>query len=77
MKKSDYQERYDRWWLGKMCKPRGYKMHFKRVVQVQLIGPPSFVYGHVKLHFSDGDVVTVHQGEAYRPRKRDVEVLND
>ncbi len=68
----DVQKRYDRWWLGKLCRLRG-SGEFKRVVKVELIGPPSFVYGTAVLHFEDGtDGMVPCPG--FRPRKMDVEV---
>lgn len=71
--KSDFQEVYERWWLGKKCRlPNG---EVKKISEIELVGPPSFVYGTVFLHFSDGTDRHVSCEGAYRPRKKDVEIV--
>lgn len=72
--KSDYQERYDRFWKGKYCRRAGDEGPFKLVVRVELCGPPSFFYGDVWLHFEDGTEVSIGDGVSFKPRKSDVEV---
>lgn len=74
--KFDFWQRYQRWWLGKMCRI-GHYGEFRKVTEVELVGPPSFVYGDVWLHFDDGDSQAVYHGDAFKPRKKDVEVLKD
>jgi hypothetical protein len=68
------QKRYDSWWLGKICLAPNTGV-FKKVVRVELHGPPSFVVGVVKLHFEDGtcEFVRTHPN-AYKPKKTDVQV---
>ena len=71
------QERYKRWWEGKYCRlaNRGIEK-FKYVQTVEFFGPPSGVYGSVKLHYLDGTseyVIPLDQ-HAFKPRKMDVEV---
>jgi len=72
MRKYDYQERYERWWLKKDV-----RFHdgdpWKRCTGVTLIGPPSFVYGCVELEFADG-AKRIIPTKAFRPRKWDVQV---
>jgi len=70
----DFQERYERWWLHKHCRLRFQSGAFKRVIKVKLVGPPSFVYGTVWLCFEGGEEVPVMHGDAFKPRKCDVEV---
>ena len=65
-------ERYKRWWVGKMCRPRGHET-YKRVKRVDLCGTPSFVYGVATLVFEDGTETHIHT-HSYVPRKFDVEV---
>jgi len=77
MDKNDYQERYDRWWYGKLCRPAGADYPFKRVAAIKLHGPPSFVYGQAELFYEDGDTMIINHGEAFRPRKIDVEVQDE
>jgi hypothetical protein len=73
MDKWECQERYDRWWKGKRCRTQPLAK-FKRVSNVELIGPPSFVYGDCILHYEDGTSDSVFHGNSFRPRKFDVEV---
>jgi len=70
------QEKYERWWLGKFCRVRG-GTEFKQVKEVRLVGPPSFFYGDVWLVFADGEERPVYHGDAFTPRKSDVEVRPD
>lgn len=69
-------EVYQRWWLGKMCRVSSDR-EFKRVTMIECTGPPSMVYGGVILYFEDGTRDDVNYGEAFRPRKSDVEVLEE
>ena len=71
------RERYLKWWRGKLCKPVGSLQPFKRVVDVEVSGPPSFVYGFATLIFEDGTSANIYQGEAFRPRKCDVLVKDE
>lgn len=78
---SKFQDMYESWWLNKKCRVTsgsgGAGGPFKLVTQVELVGNPSFVYGTVVLHFSDGTNRNVSPGKAFRPRKTDVEVLDN
>lgn len=71
------QERYKNWWEGKYCRlaERG-GGEYKYVKRVEFIGPPSGVYGGVILYYLDGsrDYVIPLNGNAFKPRKMDVEV---
>lgn len=69
---SDVRERYERWWLGKYCKPVSLIMPFKKVVKINMYGPPSFVYGVAELVFDDGTSRMINHGNAFKPRKKDV-----
>lgn len=72
------KERYKRWWAGRFCKTKyRHRARFKKVVDVEVFGSPSFVYGTASLIFADGTSETIYQGDAYVPRKRDVEVRED
>jgi len=66
---------YHGWWVGKMCRTRPGN-NFKKVLRVELVGRPSFGYGFVILHYIDGTSENVPHGNAFRPRKKDVEVLD-
>lgn len=70
------KDRYERWWLGKYCRPAMYTQQlFKRVVKIDMVGPPSFVYGQITFHYEDGtNNIIAGMGNAYKPRKCDVEV---
>jgi len=70
---STQRRKYERWWLGKRCRLDGSTREFRLVVRVEMVGPPSFVYGDVWLHYDDGDREHVFHGEAFRPRKADVQ----
>jgi len=76
MGKEEQREIYRKWWVGKMCRPANTEGPFKKVVDVNVVGPPSFVCGSASLVYEDGSknlIIT----PAYRPRKRDVEVMED
>ncbi len=69
---------YERWWLGKYCRPANMTNHpFKKVVSVELVGPPSFFCGDVWLHFEDGTRNSVYCCGKFKPRKQDVEVRTE
>jgi hypothetical protein len=76
MRRDDEQAKYERWWLGKYCRVWSGD-YYKKVVKIELCGPPSFVYGDVQLTFEDGRVVPVPHEEAFKPRKSDVEVQEE
>lgn len=71
------RERYCRWWEGKLCRRVGSNKPFKRVIEVECVGPPSFVYGTVILHYEDETSEHVLCGNAFKPRKTDVEVKEE
>ena len=64
-------ENYKKWWVGKYC--RLYGGTFKKVVDVKVYGPPSFVYGTAELVYENGTTQMIAV-QAFRPRKMDVEV---
>lgn len=70
-------EKYARWWVGKRCRNALSDEPFKLVVDVKLIGPPSFVYGSVWLVFEDGTEKPVISYGSFVPRKSDVEIEPD
>jgi len=69
-------EAYHRWWHGKLCRTST-SHEFKRVVEVNFYGPPSMVYGTVELVFEDGTRGHVSKSLRFKPRKSDVEVLEE
>jgi len=71
VRREDQREVYRRWWVGKMCKPVNRGGPFKKVVDVRVIGPPSFVYGSAYLVYEDGTEDCIYT-DAFRPRKSDV-----
>ena len=76
MKETAYQ-RYMRWWGGKLI---SFNVHPepKRVKDIELVGPPSFVYGSVVIYFDDGTSGRVDPpGLVFRPRKSDVTVWEE
>ena len=72
------RDSYRKWWLGKKVRTRP-SAEFKRVIDLEFVSPPSFVSGIVIFHYEDGSEETFggHGINAYRPRKRDVEVLEE
>lgn len=74
---TDYQERYNRWWLHRRCRRANSDREFKLVTRVELVGPPSFFYGFVVLHYSDGTTENISPVYASKPRKTDVDVLEE
>ena len=78
--KIEARERYLRWWKGKLVKPPMAQDDDprwpKRVIDVEVYGPPSFVYGGATLIFDDGtehNIVT----HSFVPRKKDMIVVED
>jgi len=72
---------YKRWWVGKYCRRAGSHGPFRFVKEIEFLGPPSAVYGEVKLIYSDGaeewvqiPFRGVREPSYFRPRKKDVEV---
>lgn len=72
LRKEDYRERYESWWLGKEVRFNAGDP-FQKVVHIKMVGPPSFDYGSVWFVFDDGTVHYVPT-RGRRPRKWDVEV---
>jgi len=75
---------YMKWWAGKYCRMAAYDHgDYKLVVDVELVGPPSFVYGDVWLVYGDGKKETVQINKPhrfngpniFRPRKKDIAAL--
>ena len=77
MNKYDIRDRYCKWWVGKKCRPAGYMGEFKRVKDVIFISSFSGVYGSGLLVYEDGTEGVIMCGEAYKPRKKDVEVMDE
>ena len=73
-----WKKKYESWWLGKYCRPIARKdAGFKKVVKIELLGPPSFVYGQCLVKFEDGSEIWLpNEFGAYRPRKKDMDVLD-
>lgn len=57
-----------------MCRLSDSGTPYRRVTKVELVGPPSFVYGLVVLHFEDGGVLNLVRPGHHRPAKSWVEV---
>lgn len=75
MNKHKAQLQYEKWWLGKLCRPAGRSCRFNKVIKVTLIGSPSFVYGLVKLTTDQDEwYVSPTDSKAFKPRKKDIEV---
>lgn len=70
------QEKYEKWWLGKMCRVRNAKV-FSKVIKVTLNGPPSFVYGNVYLDFEDGRKDVFVYCLTNKPTRKDVEIRSE
>ena len=71
----DVVQTYKKWWLGKKVKLEGQDYVFK-VVDVKFHGPPSGVYGFVELKDEKGSWHTVCDFGHFKPRKKDVEVVD-
>jgi len=65
---------YEKWWLGKMCRPINSSYPFKKVVEIKVIGPPSFVYGTAWIVYEDGTEDCPTGTNRFRPRKQDIEI---
>ena len=71
-------ERYERWWVGNLCRLVGSGAPFRRVVSLNIYGPPSLFNAVVELVYEDKTIEAVTCGvNAYRPRKKDVEILKE
>ena len=77
MNKYDFQDRYCKWWVGKKCRPAGQIAGFKRVKDVIFHSSFSGVYGTGELIYEDGTNGLITCGEAFKPRKKDVEVMDE
>ena len=67
----DWRNKYLQWWKGKTVQSDN---GIKRVSNVKLYGPPSFVYGSAELIFEDGTTQTIRT-DAYKPHRSDVEIV--
>lgn len=78
-KKVSPQEKYNEWWLGKLViLPLCFNQEPKRVREIRLYGPPSFVSGEVELVFEDGSEQLINTPPGvYKPRKQDVIVVKE
>lgn len=72
-KKDEWQEKYNRWWKGKLVKLYECESP-QRVAKINLIGPPSFVYGAAEFVYEDGSTRLITT-DAYKPRKSDVIIV--
>jgi hypothetical protein len=70
-------DNYTKWWLGKLCRRACTTVEFRRVKLVEWIGNPSMFYGCVKLTYKDGTHDLISDRKAFKPRKSDVEVLEE
>lgn len=76
--KSKAYRTYCEWWLGKKVHlPYAKEGDEKRVVNVEVFDPPSFVYGGATLYFKDGTHINLPDGDAFRPRKKDLIVVKE
>ena len=75
MSKIEIENKYRKWWIGKYCRLTG-QIHkeFKKVIDLVFYSPPSGFCGSVELIYEDGSIDNISQGNAFRPRKRDVEI---
>lgn len=64
------EETYKRWWVGKYCKVPG-DLKYKKVIDVVVYGPKSFVYGGASLVFEDLSKRPITT-TAFKPLKKDV-----
>ncbi|CAL2095828.1 protein of unknown function [Tenacibaculum sp. 190524A02b] len=64
------KETYKRWWVGKYCKVPG-DYQYKKVIDVVVYGPRSFVYGGASLVFEDLSNRPIRT-TAFKPRKKDI-----
>lgn len=71
------EARYVHWWLRRYCRLAGSTAPYRLVTSVAWVGPPSGVYGDVWLTYESGEREVVQHGDAFKPRRRDVEVLSD
>lgn len=69
----ELHKKYEKWWLGKMCRTNRLQT-FKRVVKIETLGNPSGFTASVFLHYEDGTNTVVPHGSAYKPRKSDIEI---
>lgn len=78
-KRASWQEKYNEWWLEKLViLPLCGNQEPRRVKEIRLYGPPSFVYGSVELAFEDGTESLIHlPSKVYKPRKQDVIVIKE
>jgi len=70
----DHEQKYRRWWLGKLVRQPGCE-EYRLVVDIQLVGPPSFVYGDVLLMFRKARNPWPVPHSGFRPTRKDLEVL--
>ena len=78
MNKYDFQDRYRKWWVGKKCRPVGEIGEFKRVKDVIFHSSFSGVYGTGELVYEDETKGMIWSSPyAFKPRKRDVEVMDE
>ena len=69
MTKYDFEERYRKWCQGRT-------INHKKIIDIKLYGPPSFVYGTVVVILEDNrefPIVT----QSFKPRKKDFEYYFD
>lgn len=71
-------ETYCKWWLGKYVRtPMEDETVFHKVINIDVLGPPSFVYGQATLYYEDGSEQNLpYDPKAYRPRKFDMIVID-
>ena len=69
----NWRNKYCQWWKGKLVLSDS---GIKRVSDIKLYGPLSFVYGSAEFIFEDGTTQTIRT-DAYKPRKSDVEIVKE
>lgn len=72
MDKYDFEERYKKWCQGRT-------INHKKIIDIKLYGPPSFVYGVVTVILEDDSEFNIIplSREAFKPRKKDFEYYFD
>lgn len=73
---ANHQKKYEGLWLGKICRPRGQAVEFRKVVKVEVLFSRYFVY-EVYLTYADGSTHRINQwgsGRNEPPREVDMEI---
>lgn len=78
MTRVDEEQKYRKWWLGKRVRTHNMNENDSFIVtDVKFHGSPSAVYGFGELKDEKGNWRTIWHGDAFKPRKSDVVILNE